>query len=94
METILLLFQFGLEQKIVDLEQEVSRLKQELQKRKEQVVAAELDQVTAHLRQEVEELRQHREGSEVREQQLATEPSSSPRVLSPVVEKLKVSIIN
>lgn len=93
METIFLLFQFGLEQKIVDLEREVSRLKQELHERKEQVVAAELDQDIAQLRYEVEKLRQHMEGSKVREQHLSREPSSSSRVLSPVVEKLKVSII-
>ncbi|PNF22698.1 hypothetical protein B7P43_G07122 [Cryptotermes secundus] len=81
--------QFGLEQKIVDLEREVSRLKQELHERKEQVEAAELDQDIAQLRHEVEKLRQHMEGSKVREQQLSREPSSSSRVLSPVVDKLK-----
>jgi predicted nucleic acid-binding Zn-ribbon protein len=88
------LCQFFLEQKIVDLEQEVSRLKQELQERKEQVVAAELDQDTAQLRREVDKLRQDIEGSRVREQQLSRELSSSPKVLSPVVEKLKVSFRN
>jgi cell division septum initiation protein DivIVA len=94
METILLLFQFGLEQKIVDLEQEVSRLKQELQQRKEQVVTAELAQQTAHLGQEVKELRQDTEGCRVKEQQSSREPSSSPIVLSSLVENLKVSITN
>lgn len=80
-----MLFKFGLEQKIVDLEQEVSRLKQELQERTEQVVAAEQDQRSAQLGPEVEEPRQDREG------QFSRERSSSPRVLSPVVEKLKVT---
>jgi regulator of replication initiation timing len=87
MDTISLLFQLGLEQKIVDLEQEVSRLKQKLQERKEQAEAAELDQDTAQLRQDTE-------GSKIREQQVSREPSSSPTVLSPVLGKLKVSIIN
>jgi predicted DNA binding CopG/RHH family protein len=94
LETTYLLFQLDLEQKIADLEQEVLRLKQELQERKEQVVVMERDQDIAQLRQELEELRQHVEGSKVREQQLPREPSCSPRVSSPVVEKLKVSIIN
>lgn len=80
-----MLLKFGLEQKISDLEQEVSKLRQELQERTEQVVSAEQDQHNAQLGPEVEETRQDREG------QSSRELSSSPRVLSPVVEKLKVS---
>jgi predicted nucleic acid-binding Zn-ribbon protein len=95
----ILLFQFdleqkvvNLEQKIVNLEQEVSRLTQQLLESKEQVVSAGLDQDKAELRQEVQKLKQDLEDSRVREQQLSRELSSSPEVTSPVLEKLKVGI--
>jgi predicted RNase H-like nuclease (RuvC/YqgF family) len=87
-----LLFQFDQEQKIIDMEQEVSRLKQELLERKAQMVATGHNQDTAKLRQEVEKLKQALQNSRVREQHLSRELSSSPRVPSPALEKLKVTI--
>jgi hypothetical protein len=73
----------------LDLEQEMSRLRQELLERKDHMVAADLDQDMVKLRQEVEKLRQDLEDSRTREQQL-----SSPKIPSPALEKLKVSIRN
>lgn len=86
----IILFQFDQEQKIIDLEQEVSRLKQELLERKAQMVATGHDHDTAKLRQEVEKLKQDLQNSRVREQQLSRKLSSSTRVPSPVVGKMKV----
>jgi predicted RNase H-like nuclease (RuvC/YqgF family) len=87
----IILFQFDQEQKIIDLEQEVSRLKQELLERKAQMVATGHDHDTAKLRQEVEKLKQDLQNSRVREQQLSRKlSSSSTRVSSPVLGKMKV----
>ena len=86
----IILLQFDQEQKIIDLEQEVSRLKQELLERKAQMVATGHDRDTARLRQEVEKLKQDLQNSRVREQQLSRKLSSSTRVPSPVLGKIKV----
>jgi len=85
-----ILFQFDQEQKIIELEQEVSRLKQELLERKAQMVATGHDHDTAKLRQEVEKLKQDLQNSRVREQQLSRKLSSSARVPSPLLGKVKV----
>jgi len=86
----IILLQFDQEQKIIDLEQEVSRLKQELLERKAQMVTTGHDQDTAKLRQEVEKLKQDLQNSRLREQHLSRKLSSSIRVPSPVLGKIKV----
>ncbi|PSN48348.1 hypothetical protein C0J52_08077 [Blattella germanica] len=77
--------QYDLEQKIIDLEQEVHRLKQQLLDKKLQ--ASEGD-----LRPEVEKLKVDLEESRVRDELRTQTRSPSPKVSSPVLEKLKAKV--
>jgi len=86
----IILLQFDQEQNIIDLDQEAFRLKQKLLEIKAQIVPTENDQYIAKLKQEVVKLDQDLQNSSLMEQQLLRKLSSSTRVPSSVLGKMKV----
>jgi len=86
----IILLHFDQEQNIIDLDQEAYRLKQKLLEIKAQIVPTENDQCIAKLKQEVVKLDQDLQNSSLMEQQLLRKLSSSTRVPSSVLGKMKV----